>query len=87
MEEQKPQESKSNKNSAVLGYMLFEVGLEFAVMIALPLIGGILGGKWLDHKSNHHFYVIVGILLALSLSSAMIYKKIVDLQKMMKENK
>lgn len=85
MDEQKSQNlEKKEKNNIVLGYMLFEVGIEFAVMIALPLIGGILGGKWLDVKTGHRFYVIVGILGAIALSSFMISKKIMDLKKMMK---
>ena len=75
-------EQKTNKNAIYL--MLFELGIEFALIIALPLIAFIYTGKWLDNKTNHHFFVIIGILLALALSSYMIYRKILDVKKMLK---
>jgi uncharacterized protein (DUF697 family) len=84
MDEQKTPNLIKEQKSVAMGYALFEVGLEFAVMIALPLIGGILGGKWLDTRTGHHFFVIIGILTALALSSYMIYKKILQVKEMMK---
>ena len=66
-------------------FMLFELGVEFAFIIALPLLAFIYGGKWLDAKTGHNFYVIIGILLAIALSSYMIYRKIVEVRNMMKQ--
>jgi len=80
-EQKKPAPSEQDKKKTAAYYMLFEMGIEFAVILALPLIAFILGGKWLDAKTNHHFFVIIGILLALALSSYMIYRKIKELKK------
>ena len=68
----------------VNSFLLFELGIEFAVIIALPLIGGIYLGQWLDMRYNQKFFVIIGILLALGLSSYMIYRKIKDVIKLLK---
>ncbi len=81
---QKPSTDPSKDKQKVVGLMLFEAGIEFAVIIALPLIVFTLLGKWLDTKHNTHAYVIVGILLALSISVAGITKKIKDYQRILK---
>ncbi len=64
--------------------MLFELGIEFAVILALPLIAFIYGGRWLDSKYDTKIFVVAGILLALTLSSYMIYRKINEVRKMLK---
>ncbi len=66
------------------GLLLIEAGTEFAVMIGLPLIGFIYLGRWLDTKYNHRFFVIIGIFVALALSSFMIYKKINQIKDLLK---
>lgn len=65
-------------------YMLFGLGIDFAVILALPLLVFIYAGKWADSKYGTKFFVIIGILLALALSTYMIYKKIDTLRKMLK---
>ena len=75
-------ELRTKKNAAY--YLLFETGIEFAVLLALPLLAFIYAGKWLDAKTNHHFFVIIGILAALALSAYMIYRKISDLKNFLK---
>ena len=80
---QKPSTDPSKNKQKIVGLMLFEAGIEFAVIIALPLIAFTLLGKWLDAKHNTHAYVIVGILLALALSVAGITKKIKDYKKIL----
>ncbi len=76
--------AKNIRDKKVLGLMLWQTGLEFGIMLALPLILFVLAGKWLDAKYNQKFFVIIGLFLAIGLSSYMIYKKIKDLKKMLK---
>jgi hypothetical protein len=83
---EQPKRDPAKDKQKVVGLMLFEAGIEFAVIIALPLIAFTLLGKWLDTKHNTHAYVIIGILLALAISVAGITKKIKDYQKIL-ENK
>ncbi len=80
--EQKP-DPKKDKQKA-LGYVLFEVGIEFALLIGLPLFALVQAGKWLDSKLHTHFIVIIGILVALAISSLGIYKRIKEYQKLIK---
>ncbi len=68
--------SVTEKNKAVIWSQLMSIGLDFALYLAIPLFAFIYVGKWLDRKYNHKFFVIIGILLALSLSFYLIYKKI-----------
>ena len=71
------------KQSAAMAIMA-EAGLEFAVMIALPLLGGIYGGKWLDQKTQHHFFIIIGILASLALSAMLVHRKINQIKNLLK---
>lgn len=82
--EKKPENKEVSSKKTAAYYMLFELGLEFAVMLALPLFAFIYGGKWLDRKTNHHFFVIIGILLALTLSWYLVFKKINKVTKLLK---
>ena len=83
-QEKNTNSAPQQKKRSTAYYMLFELGIEFAFIIALPLLVFIYAGKWADAKTNHHFYVIIGILLALALSCYMVYRKIVDVKNMMK---
>lgn len=83
---QKPSTDPGKDKQKIVGLMLFEAGMQFAVMIALPLILLVLLGKWLDAKHNTHTYVISGILLALTISVVGIGKKIKDYKEIL-ENK
>lgn len=74
-EQDKP---KANPQKKVVGLLLMEAGFEFAFLIAVPLVAGILAGKWLDNKYHHNFFVIIGILLGLTVSGMSIYKRILD---------
>jgi hypothetical protein len=80
----KAEEQGAKAKKAAVGYMLFELGLEFAVMIAGPLIGAIFLGRWLERKYDSKLFIVGAIFLALGLSSYMIYRKILDARKMMK---
>ena len=77
-------DAKNIRDKKVLGLLLWETGLEFAVIMAAPLIGFIYLGKWLDSKYHQKFFVILGLFLAIALSSYLVYKKIKDLKKLLK---
>ena len=50
-----PEDKKQNPKK-IVGVLLMEAGLEFAFLIAGPLVAGIFSGKWLDAKFNTHFF-------------------------------
>ena len=83
MLENKPPDLNKNSKPEMWGKLL-DFGLEFALMIALPLLGFIYLGRWLDTRYEQKFFVVIGILLALMLSSYMIYKKIKSLKDLLK---
>lgn len=84
--QQETQEQKELKaRKAVLWHKLIDLGLEFAVYIALPLFVFIYLGKWADGKLHTKFFVIIGIFLALGLSSYLIYKKIKEIKNLMND--
>ena len=59
-----------------LGWEFFEAGIEFAVLIGLPLWLFIYFGKKLDMRFGTKYFVLIGIVLALFTSSFAIYKRI-----------
>lgn len=69
----------------VVPLLMMEAGFEFAFLIAAPLIAGIFAGKWLDAKTNHHFFVIIGILAGLAITALTIYRRILDYKRMMND--
>ena len=77
-------EVKQKKNQIM--FQLLDFGLEFAIMIALPLIIFIYAGKWLDARQHTKYWVIVGILTALALSTFSIAKKINSIRVLMNKN-
>ena len=86
MTEQNPNSNKKpEEKQKMVGLLMFEAGMEFAFLIAVPLIGGIFAGKWLDQKYNHHFFVIIGILTGIAVSAIAIYKRILDYKGMLKK--
>ncbi len=85
MDSEKPQETKPPKDKQkVVGLLMLEAGTEFAFLIAVPLIAGLLIGKWLDKKYNHHFFVIIGILLGITITCVAVGQRIKDYKKMLK---
>ncbi|PIR96222.1 MAG: hypothetical protein COT92_02190 [Candidatus Doudnabacteria bacterium CG10_big_fil_rev_8_21_14_0_10_42_18] len=83
--EQKPEQKKTDKskNFALYG-LLMELGIEFAVMIGFPLYLFIKLGQWADKKQDSGYFVLIGILLALTLSSYMIYKRVKTVKHILK---
>jgi F0F1-type ATP synthase assembly protein I len=83
MDEKTPAENPKEKKK-IVGLLMLEAGTEFAFLIAVPLIAGILGGKWLDNKYHHHFFVIIGLLAGIGITGFTIYRRILDYKKMLK---
>ena len=84
MENQKKDDSPEIKaRKAAVWSQLMEIGLDFALYLAIPLFAFVYAGKWLDAKYNHKFFVIIGIFLALGLSGYLIYKKIKAIKDLM----
>lgn len=42
---------------------------EFGFVIALPLVVFVYAGKWLDARYNSKWFVVVGLLISISLST------------------
>ncbi len=80
----KPEENQAKIAKASLAVKMVDFGLEFAVILILPLVAGVLVGKWLDTKYHHKFYVVIGLLAALFISGFTIYRKIKDYQRLIK---
>ena len=83
-EEENIKDKELKARQAALWSKLINFGLEFAVYIALPLIVFIWLGKKLDVRLHTKFLVIIGIFLALGLSSYLIYKKIKEVKDLLK---
>jgi undecaprenyl pyrophosphate phosphatase UppP len=84
MDEQKPPTEKKQDKQQVVGLLMAEAGFEFAFLIAVPLVAGLFLGQWLDKKYNHHFFVIIGILLGITITCVAIYSRIKDYKNMLK---
>jgi hypothetical protein len=52
------------------------IAMEFGFIVVVPLLGFGYLGKWLDHRYNHHFFVLIGIILALLTSGLWFYQSI-----------
>ncbi len=58
-------------------FNLLQAGLEFGLIIAIPLILLIGLGLWLDKKYDTiPVFILSGLFLALGISSYMLYKRI-----------
>jgi hypothetical protein len=62
---------------------LISIGIDFAVYLGAPLFLFVYAGKWMDSRYHHKFFVLIGLFLALGLSSYLIYKKIKAVKDMM----
>lgn len=82
--EQQNKPNTNKPNQKVILASLLQTGIEFAIILGLPLYLLILAGKWLDRKQNTHFFVLIGILLAINISSFAIYKRIKEITKLIK---
>lgn len=79
--EKKPQEQDKKQ---LLMLTTFSFATEFGFVIALPIIGLGLLGKWLDKHYHVTYFVLIGVLLALTISVIWIGRRIADIRKDMK---
>ena len=74
--QEKTESGKELKNSFSIMALAWELGY----LIAIPLVALTLGGRFLDKKlGTSPILLLVGVVLAILLSSYMVYKKTIDI--------
>lgn len=63
----------------------FSFASEFGFIIALPVIGLGLLGKWLDRTYHTKYFVLIGVLVAIALSTVWIARRLKRLMEEMKK--
>lgn len=66
---------------------MYSVAVDFAFMIAVPLIAFVFLGKWVDAKFETKYFVVVGIVLGIATSAIAIGQQIKKLSKQVKNKK
>jgi hypothetical protein len=69
-----PDHKDANKQVTMMKTVGF--AMEFGFIIALPLIAFLFLGKYFDNKYQKEYFSLIGILLALTLSTTWLYRKI-----------
>lgn len=64
---------------------MFSVAVDFGLIIAIPLVGAVYLGRWLDSRYGTKHYILVCLFAALFISSVGIYKQIIKLSKQIKK--
>jgi F0F1-type ATP synthase assembly protein I len=77
-------ENKKKEEEVTFGRM-FAFAADFAVIIAVPLLVFIYLGRWFDKKYSTEYFVVVGILLAILISSLLIYRSLKKITKDLKK--
>jgi F0F1-type ATP synthase assembly protein I len=73
----KPQQIDKNNGNGKLGVNLLELGIEFGLLIAVPLILLLALGFYLDKTfGTVPLFILIGLFLSICISSYMLYKKI-----------
>ncbi|GAC1412694.1 MAG: hypothetical protein NVSMB66_2450 [Candidatus Doudnabacteria bacterium] len=70
-----PKTPKNTKNYTKESAQVLSVAFEMGLLIALPILLFALAGKWFDQKQHTHYYLFVGVGIAVLLTSFMIYKR------------
>ncbi len=74
------------KSTKVLNAMsMFSIATDFGLIIALPLIILVYAGKWLDTRYGKSYFVLIGLMLAMTVSIMGIYKQIKKLKELIKK--
>jgi F0F1-type ATP synthase assembly protein I len=74
---QKPQRSDRTNGKGKWGVNLLELGIEFGVIIAVPLLLLIALGYYLDKTlGTVPLFILLGLFLSIGISSYGLYKKI-----------
>ena len=74
MEQEKEPQTKQQSTPSLMKIAAFAG--EFGFIIALPLLGLTFIGKYLDNKYNSKYFVLIGLVLALFLSTLYLYKRL-----------
>ncbi len=86
LEEAKKATSGVNPNVKLFNAMsMFNVAVDFGLIIALPLVAGVYLGKWLDSRYGTKYMVLIAILVAIFISAVGLYKQINKLSKQIKK--
>ena len=74
------QTPNSTEDKPITTAKTLAIALEFGFIIAIPLLTFIFLGKYLNKRYDQTFFTIIGVLLALTVSTIWLYKKIKDLK-------
>lgn len=66
---------------------MYSVAIDFAFIIAVPLIAFVYIGRWADQRYNTKYLVLIGILIGLTISTVGIAKQIKKLSDQLKNKK
>jgi hypothetical protein len=73
----KPQPGKKR----LTGLKALGIATEFGFIIVIPLLALGYLGKWLDNRFHQHFFVFIGLILAIVVSGLWFFRVIKDLMK------
>ena len=66
---------------------MFSTAIDFGVSLALPLLGAVFAGNWLNTKYGSKYFVLILIPIAIAISIFTIYKQINKLKEGLKTKK
>ena len=73
---------KDIQNQSINKWRIIQFATEFGFIIALPLVGLGLVGKWVDRKMDSDpWFTLAGILLAIALTTIWITRRVKELMK------
>jgi len=64
---------------------MYSVAIDFALILALPLVAFIFIGRWADNRFGTRYLVVVGILLAIATSSMAVARQIKKISNFIKK--
>jgi len=73
--------AEKDQKNRVTGLKALNIAIEFGFIIVLPLLAFGFLGKWLDNRYHQHFFVLLGILVALLTTGVWFYQTIKKLMK------
>ena len=79
------QNNKTKKSYFSESMQVMGIAFELGFIIAIPLVLLAFAGKWLDQKTGQGFFVYIGIVLALSLTSLWIYARLKSMVERLKK--
>lgn len=83
MPENQPNSEDSNKKH-LTRLKTVNIALEFGFIVVIPLLAFGYLGKWLDGKYDKNYFVLIGIVLAMVVTTVWFYKTIKKLMEQMK---